>query len=505
MTFAEACLWALIRSLLLAIVAWPVSRAAARGLCSSRHSRLIFWALVLPFLMPGMFVGYAYNGWVLYLAGADFWNRYPSGVLSHLRHLISTHEALLNEILLDFLLLARLVPVGAAVARYWPAPSLTATAAHLRRMSLPGQTSLMVRWKTELDLFLRHSFPSAVPAIGLMFLLGFQEFELAARLSRPAWTVWLIDAQATGLTLTGSLARGCWPALCELAVLGGVLAVTARVTAGPGNSETSPVSISGRQAAGLILFLLAAILFVCVIPAVWIGSSFATGFVALWRQTATGVTLLREIAVGLLVAGLAAAGALAVAGIGDARRQSPTVRGLLAAVAVPGLLGGLLTSLGLLELGRHVSGGGGLIRDVVERSVFPWMIGQFLLLVPRALCLVALVRRSEETVALHTARLLAGAPDAARARRGASLIWRLSQKRRLAAWWLLWYSAYLDLATGQLLAPPGMASAPVTLYIQMHYGRNAVLSAMTVLTMIAPVLLAGWGLELHRRLFRRGV
>jgi ABC-type Fe3+ transport system permease subunit len=51
-------------------------------------------------------------------------------------------------------------------------------------------------------------------------------------------------------------------------------------------------------------------------------------------------------------------------------------------------------------------------------------------------------------------------------------------------------TAYLDLPTGQLLAPAGLASAPVTLYTQMHYGRNSLLTAMTLLAVAIPWTLA---------------
>ncbi|MFM8582630.1 MAG: hypothetical protein ACKOFW_14130, partial [Planctomycetaceae bacterium] len=53
----------------------------------------------------------------------------------------------------------------------------------------------------------------------------------------------------------------------------------------------------------------------------------------------------------------------------------------------------------------------------------------------------------------------------------------------------------------QLLAPAGMASALVSLYNQMHYGRVDVLSAMSVLVLgssIAWCVLAGLALILSR-------
>ena len=54
---------------------------------------------------------------------------------------------------------------------------------------------------------------------------------------------------------------------------------------------------------------------------------------------------------------------------------------------------------------------------------------------------------------------------------------------------LLSYWVYFDLTLAYLLAPVTIVSAPVMLYNQMHFGKNAVLSALVFLTVLVPVLI----------------
>ena len=62
------------------------------------------------------------------------------------------------------------------------------------------------------------------------FVLAFGEFELASLMVRPAWTVWLFDAQVVGLGLGESLRYAMWPA--GVSLVGVALAVMLGVAAG---------------------------------------------------------------------------------------------------------------------------------------------------------------------------------------------------------------------------------------------------------------------------------
>src|SRR5262249_46000484 len=87
-----------------------------------------------------------------------------------------------------------------------------------------------LRWHFAL---LRNRLSTALPATGIMFLLCFQEFELASLIGRPAWTVWLFDAQVGGLALAESLRRALFPVFCQLVVILPLVAIVARARALP--------------------------------------------------------------------------------------------------------------------------------------------------------------------------------------------------------------------------------------------------------------------------------
>ena len=74
--------------------------------------------------------------------------------------------------------------------------------------------------------------------------------------------------------------------------------------------------------------------------------------------------------------------------------------------------------------------------------------------------------------------------------------WRLTLRGQLLAACAVCLWGYLELTPVSILAPPGLTSAPVRLYNLMHYGRSHVLSALTLVSMIAPVILAGMALAL---------
>src|SRR5579872_3009328 len=107
----------------------------------------------------------------------------------------------------------------------------------------------------------------------------------------------------------------------------------------------------------------------------------------------------------------------------------------------------------------------------------------------RAIVLRLLLWSSDQTAGVHVAWLLGRSPDSAIRRAARELIWHAQLRREFWSLALLTYWAYLDLTVAYLLAPATIVSAPVLLYNQMHLGKNAVLSAMTLLAVLVPALL----------------
>jgi hypothetical protein len=126
----------------------------------------------------------------------------------------------------------------------------------------------------------------------------------------------------------------------------------------------------------------------------------------------------------------------------------------------------------------------------LNQTIFPWCVVQAIWLFPRAVCLMALIRVWRQPQSAHLGTLLATAPDVDRRESAHHLWWRENWRNPVMAGLFLAMTAYFDLPTGQILAPAGLASAPVTLYTQMHYGRNSLLTAMTLLAVAIPWTLA---------------
>ena len=76
MSLAAACGWSLIRSLIVALAAWPICKLFVAWLSSmQRRQRRIAWmALVVPFLCPELWAGYAWSGFAVRLADTGLWS-----------------------------------------------------------------------------------------------------------------------------------------------------------------------------------------------------------------------------------------------------------------------------------------------------------------------------------------------------------------------------------------------------------------------------------------------
>jgi ABC-type Fe3+ transport system permease subunit len=268
----------------------------------------------------------------------------------------------------------------------------------------------------------------------------------------------LFDGHAGGLPLAESLRRAAAPFAVEAAVLGVALAALAR-------QRWERAGAANRSATGAVAgwcLLAVANILVWVVPAVVVLQGTAQGG---WRALAQSFGLSREIATSLLVGG--AAGAMAYA-------LSPQRWWSAVAACIPGLLGPLVLSLVVAAGMQSVW----LYRW--RDTPAPLVVTLALLLLPIAVLLRQLLRRTAGGGAVHAARLLGG-------RSGRRLVWDLSTRRHMWAIFLLVCLGYLDLTASAILAPIGMTPVSVRLYNLMHYGRTAVLSAMLAAAFAAPL------------------
>jgi hypothetical protein len=125
---AFACGWSLARSAIVALVAVPVCVWLRRRLAmlTGPARRAAWGVLVLPFLFPTLLSGYAYSTVSLQLASATWWEPLAGGEATAAHRWLATHNSAMDEILLELLLLARLVPVGTMLLAFASASCLFA-------------------------------------------------------------------------------------------------------------------------------------------------------------------------------------------------------------------------------------------------------------------------------------------------------------------------------------------------------------------------------------------
>lgn len=485
MSFTLVWLWTLFRSLILIALALPLCGFLVRWLRTSSHSerRWQIGLLVLPCLFPELLTGYAYSQMTKLLI-TGFWTR---------------------EIWFDLLLFLRVVPVGTVLWYCSPPSPMSREAWHVRRLALRAAEP---RWKQVAILawyWLQGPARSALFAACGLFLVLFQEFELASLLATTSWTVWLFDAQAGGLPLHESLKCCVAPALCTWLVCGTLprrLNGTALHSASHSAGEV-PLSWMGRG--WLWGYLLVALLAIVLYPCLLIGRETIPGVVALIHNTVQSRGLLQGIlsAGGYgLIAGWSADMLACWFVSGNRIRRVRTQQShppldpyeqttkprywwqrVAMVLAGIGLCGSLIIGLVIVALFQQV-----WLNSLYDTPL-PVVLGLIIWLLPRAVLLQGMLMATSSPVSEHMARLTAAAGDRPRTDASRQLLWLLRGRNALWVRLLLCYWAYWDLTLPGILTPTGMTSAAVRLYIDMHFGRNALLTAKAGLTLAAPLFL----------------
>jgi hypothetical protein len=488
MSLAAICWWTLVRTLVLCLLAWPVCRWIERAfhhLSWSRRPWLLV-AVLAPCCFPELLVGYAFRD-------------------------IALAKPRWAEALCAGLLFVRMVPVGAIALLAAPRSALDAAAIHCRRMAFRSRFGSHYDWVELAWCFWHGPIVRALPALALMSLVAFQEFEMAALLQTMSWTDWFVTHQQLGLDRGELLRQAIWPLLWQMPVLLGVLHWLRTVSDGPDGPDTragpgnhfatrveSVVGPANRSVAWLGIGCVAiAVIAGCLIPVTLIGWRTVDGLVLLSRQRSQQWGMAREIIT---------SGSIAVCASLSAWTVSRWLKSILAYGLLPGLFGSLLLSLGCVTL-FQIS----WLRPLYDTPI-PWVLALTVWLLPRAAILRMWLHAMRSDEAIHVAELLGGsftADAVARDRRSpfgqrlksslGNLRWQLRDQPRFLALGLLGYWAYCDLPSAYLLAPTGMASGLVRLYNFMHFGRSAALSAEASVFFGLPVVCLFLLLILNRR------
>lgn len=474
MSLEAACGWTLLRSVAVTSVTTPVCWYLRDELARlGRRSRLVLWGLLLlPFLTPSLLTGYAYANFSQSLV------MYPSW----------------NELRYAVLIAAKLLAVGTAVMYFSPPAPTSREAMHCARMAIDSSWSRWRRISFMAPFWLRGPLRAAFPAFGVIFLLVFQEFEMASLMGTTSWTVWLFDAQAGGLMLRESLRFATIPAACELLILAVIVACALRSQSLLAAQDQTPRSASVGSRIGLWLLAIGGCVAILGIPLVLVGRDTLSGLAMMIRNGA----LVREIAVAAgfgaaagVFASLLAGGILKASSGQITSVAARSVAGLAGIAVLPGLLGSLIISLAVLALFQTVP-----LRAAYNTPV-PALVALVAFLLPRAVLVQLMLHAGRPRHGMHLTRLLQSSDDATHQRAGRELEWVLHRRGQFLAACMICLWGNWELTPVAILAPPGMTSAPVRLYNFMHYSRNQVLSAMTLTAMLAPVVLIGLALGVH--------
>lgn len=469
-SFTAAWIWTLIRSVLLIAVSLPCCGLLVRWIGGTRDwKQTLQWILLsTPFLFPELLTGYAY-GQMTRLLITDAWIR---------------------ELWFDWLMLLRIVPIGTCLWYCAPPSPLSREAIHARELAFRGGETRFNKFWIRLWYRIQGPAGTALFAGSGLFLAVFQEFELASLLAVRSWTVWLFDAQVEGLSPWASLRHLVAPVLMTWIACGSLpwyflkrARASAEFTSHPG-----PLPRWIRFSLWFYLFLGCTV--VVIYPLGLIGLESVQGLAALVHNPVH----LRGLAEGILIAG---GSALIVTILADLAAESLVAelppplwkRAALLGVSC-GLAGPLAVGLSLLVLFQQP----GLI--AARDTSIPVICGLFVWLLPRAIVLQGIRRSVRSVQAEHAASILMEAPDRERRFAAKRVQWLIRDRGQFAARVLLFHWAYWELTLPSLLNPAGLVAAPVRLYIDAHFARNALLTAKAGVMLWAPVftIVAIWGL-----------
>lgn len=449
------------RSAVVALFAAAAGYRIAAELWRARPGvRGILWVTLLGTLLaPDLVAGYGYRNFSLSLARHPAW----------------------NEAFLTLLIGLKAAAVAAVVVRFSPDPPLTPGGRHALRLAgnrigLAGRVRIAARGEVV----------RALPAVAVAFLFAFQQFELPSLTGGTAWTVTLFDRQALLPDVSESADPLVWPVAVELLLLVPVVAFVLRSTSA--DRRAGPPAGQGVAIRAVAWFVVVAgTVLTAVLPFAVLVREGATGLSYVAQRTPNAVSYWREVGTALGF-GIPAGVLAYVTGVVLLRLailRSWRVPGVifLAVACVPGLCGPLVPSLVAVEILQSP------VLLPLRDTVVPLVVVLGLFLLPRAVLLEALSRLTRDGAAIHLARKMKSSPDRGQQAAGRRLLWELEGFGRFCRVSMLAYWGYLDLTAAAILAPPDVVPVTARLYNLMHYGHNASLSAMALVTAAVPALL----------------
>lgn len=499
-------IWSLARSVLIASIAvWPVTMLVS-GIDASptfRSRRLRLLLAVFPFFLPELLIGFNYRLTATQLTSGT----------SPLVAAIST------EGLYALLMLCRCMAVGVALSMLLPRRNAVDESLH-SWVLLRHRMASITWWVGWLRMKIFSAWQAPLVAWSVMALVTFQEFETAALMQidrHPiSWSVWLFDAHAARLSLWDSLRMMAGPLLCELLMLGPALCVLLRATVDghdPGSdrrpndrwSVWKSVRFSALLTPGIVLFVLWPLIH-NALPIVRGGMLMLEN--ATLRQSLIQILASTGFAVGATIMSMGIALRICTV-IGERHGASHRIavrfqeqltvaggiplRGILwLSLLLPGLLGSLVLSLGLLAMFQLPG-----LRTLYD-TWLPMLLGQTLAVLPFAVAVVLLLLHVFDPAALHSTKLLAVSEEPRIRRQMATIRWRLTTGRWLLGGLIIAHRCFWDVTVASILHPVQVEPVITRLYDEMHYGRTEALMSLTLLAALTPLAIAAAAMLLSR-------
>ena len=489
MTLNESMICSLTRSLLIASIAiWPVAMVVARidasPIVRSRRLRLLL--AVFPFFLPELLIGFNYRLTATQLTSGTS----------------PLTAAICTEGLYALLMLCRCTAVGVALSMLLPRGNSADESLH-SWVLLRNRMESATWWAGWLRLRIFGAWQAPLVAWSVMALIAFQEFETAALMQidrHPiSWSVWLFDAHAARLPLWDSWRMMAGPLLCELVMLGPAMNVLLmRPTAdgrdlncdhglNGGPSVRKSVRFAALLTPGIVLFVLWPLIH-NAFPIVRGGMLMLDN--ATLRQSLVQILTSTGFAIGATVMSMGIALRICIA-----FNSSPVTiasRVFWVSLLLPGLLGSLVLSLGLLAMFQLP-----LMRGLYD-TWFPMLLGQTLAVLPFAVAVMLLLMRVSDPAALHSAKLLAVSEESRIRRQMAAIRWRLTTGRWLLGGLIIAHRCFWDVTVASILRPVQVEPVITRLYNEMHYGRTEALMSLAILAALTPPAIAAAAMLLSR-------
>jgi len=489
MTLNQSLLCSLARCVIIASIAvWPVVMLVTRieNAPTVRSRRIRLLLAVFPFFLPELLIGFNYRLTATQLTSGTS----------------PLTAAICTEGLYGLLMLSRCMAVGVALSMLLPRGNSTDESLHswvLLRNRLP----LATWWAGWLRLKISGAWQAPLVAWSVMALVSFQEFETAALMQIDrfpiSWSVWLFDAHAARLPLWDSLRMMAGPLLCELVMLGPALYVLLLRPATDVNepfcdhgiNRGSTVWKSMRYSAlltpGIVLFLLWPLIH-NALPIVRGGMRMLEN--ATLKQSLVQIVTSTGFAVGATVVSMGIALRICTAFRTSSRAIASRIFWM--SLLLPGLLGSLVLSLGLLAMFQLPG-----LRGLYD-TWLPMLLGQTLAVLPFAVAVVLLLMRVTDPTALHSAKLLAVSEESHIRRQMAAIRWRLTTGRWLLGGLIVAHRCFWDVTVASILRPVQVEPVITRLYNEMHYGRTEALICLSLFAALTPLAIAAVVMLLSR-------